>query len=353
MSHFVFYFLECYNFTMKKIVLAISLAGLVLTATIGQQIFKNKFWKDQKAVGANSPLGPITTEGNKILVNGKSIRLKGAISDFFRYKNSGRPASMEEQFKNLRSLKNAGANIVGLYLDDFLKIKERVGKLDKYIDYANANDMYIFLAPVGREFREGKDSWLVKPNDINDLTQLITFLASRYKNNPGVLYQLAAEPETQNWDKKQQELINVVRKYTDNPIILSSIQYGKYFHFPKDNNLIYALGGYTRSDDSQMWVEEPYLARITEGNLKNKYPTLVEEFGGNYGKDFSSERDLNTIEEILEEIDKKSLSFTGYRIGPNFKNDPLSLFDDKGEFTKRGKLLFKYLKDKPSASTEN
>lgn len=300
----------------------------------------------------SSSLKSLSTKGNTIIQDGKPIILKGAVSDYFRY-NYITNINQEGEFKNLTTLEKAGANLIGLYLSDYPQIKENIEQLDKYIEYANNNGMYIYLAPVGHNFYEtqtleNKYNYWINPNDKTDLTQLTEFLSERYKDKPGVLYQLAAEVDIspKNWSKKQKELINIIRKHTKNPIIVNTSHYAFQYEslpFSEDVNLIYQTGGYVRHDDGGNNFMPVSEIVDKKNNLSQKYPVLVGEFGGNSQKDFSSSKDLEALQEILDEIKNKNVNFTAYRIGPNFKNDPMSLFDMQGILTKKGALVLKYL----------
>lgn len=299
-------------------------------------------------------LKTLHTKGNKIIQDDKPIILKGAVSDYFRYDYGYRQENMVNEFENLITLHKAGANIIGLYLSDYPKIKKNVEQLDKYINYANRNDMYVYLAPVGHNFREtqnstNKNNYTINPDDVTHLTQLTQFLVERYKDRSGILYQPAAEADigADDWVKKQKDLIKIIRKYNKNPIIVSTTNYSPYESLPfsKDENLIYQTGGYTRDTDTDNSSNRMTISEIVDkrNNLSLNYPVLVGEFGGNTQKDFSSSKDLETLQEIFEEIKKKNVNFTAYRIGPNFENDSLSIFDTKGNITKRGMIVFKYL----------
>lgn len=312
-------------------------------------------WNKADKFTSESKLKALHTRGNQIIQDdGTPIVLKGAVSDYFRYSMFSEPLDLLTELKNLDTLSKAGANVIGLYLSIFPMIKENIVQLDAYINYANDSGMYVYLAPVGHNFREtqtkiNKHKYYLHPEDTTDLTQLTEFLANRYKNKPGVLYQPAAEPDIseREWFAKQNQLIKLIRAHSQNLIIISTATYGHpYLSLPlsrDEKNIVYQAGGYMRDNDSDinhMSVDEI----INKGiNLSQKYPVLVGEFGGNTQTDFSSEKDLQTLKEILDGIKNSNVSFTVYRTGPNFENDKLSIFDGQGNLTKKGILVLDYL----------
>lgn len=289
------------------------------------------------------------------------IILKGGVSDYFRYKlkhYGSEKHDIEHELMLVNSMLSHGANVMGLYMSDFNKIKENIHELDMYVDFAFRNNMYIYFMPVARDFSESyyPVAWYAEyaPTDENDLTQLIEFLAERYKTKDNVIYGFGAEPDMplslfSKWYNKQVKLASIVRK--QNPramLIITGVgQYDmsgfkdKPFPF---KNIIYQVGGYISDNDEYYFriaknpaaLEQRY-SQVTDHNgLGDTYPILVGEFGGNVMKDFSSEIDLMAIRNILETIKDIDISYTAYRIGAAFEGDPLSLFDRSGNLTPRG-----------------
>ena len=282
------------------------LAFIVLSVIYASQTFQTTS-VDQSA------LVPLSTEGNRILNSrtGEPVLLRGVVSDYFRYGANwdypARHGGLEAELERLQKLKDAGAkiNMVGLYLSDLTKIKANIEEMDRYIQYAGDNGIYVYLAPVGHHFIETgispADGGEINPQDVwdslgsNDLAELTELIASRYGNYPNVIYQLAAEPDIGEhaWEDKQRELSEIVRRYSDNLIMASTPYYSPYLSLPAlaSANIIYSTGGYVRKNDKTP-PEREINAIQGEERLKANYPVIVVEFGGNYGGNFSSPEDL-------------------------------------------------------------
>lgn len=310
---------------------------------------------------ARSPaiaVDPLYTQGNRIL-SAKThapIKLRGVVSDYFRYGfNNGYPqryGGLDEELARIEDIRQAGAdiNIVGLYLAGLDETKSNMDELDRYIASARENGLYVFLAPAGIGFREtnpqnrgrfSEDYWS-KVGE-NDLAELTEFLASRYGHFPHILYQLTAEPDgllSAAWEAKQKELADIVRKHTKNLIIVSRPGYGPYKTLPAlpHENVVYSMGGYiSRNDDS--FVERQIDDILGDKQVRQQYPAIVAEFGGNYGSDFSSPRDLALFKDLLDAFNREHMNYTAYRLMSAFEHDGLALFDTEGDLTAKGRMF--------------
>ena len=303
----------------------------------------------------------LSTQDNKIINSqtGQPIILKGIVTEYFRYRmNYGYPAlygGLEAEIEKIERLKRAGANInvIGLYLARLHEIKSNIDEMDEYINYARKNSIYIFLAPTGNAFIETVDIKSLRGNSekffkdlgSNDLAQLTELLAQRYGNYYNVIFQLTAEPNIPyaKWEVKQKELAAIVRKYTNNLIMVSTPYYTPYSYssswpvLPYDN-IIYSTGGYISKNDHS-FVERQLKQILGEENLIKNFPVMVAEFGGNYNSDFSSDRDLALFKNILTEINQANLSYAVFRLSSAFQSDGLAIFDTKGELTKKGEIF--------------
>ncbi len=287
---------------------------------------------------------------------GKPLILRGITSDYFRdYFNKNYPeryGGLLPELTRIDKLKQAGANInlIGLYFAQLAKIKQNLTLLDAYVNYALTHGMYVYFAPAGGEFIEtntpeyvveGKDHF--KNHGPNDLAELTELLAQRYGSYPNTLFMLTAEPRIppEEWKALQQKLAEIVRKHTKNPIIASTSYYGDYTHpVLTFDNIIYSTGGYVSKDNGPSPFPERKISQILGSQtLIENYPVIVAEFGGNYGGDFSSSRDLELFKNILREINAKELSYSAYRLSSSFENDGLALFDTNGNLTAKGKIF--------------
>lgn len=304
-------------------------------------------------------------KGNQIfqLDTNKPIILKGAVSDYFRYtlNHFSDDQDLQSELNNVKRLESYGANIIGLYLADFNKIKKHINELDEYINVARENNMYIYLIPVARDFSESYSPvWFWKnPNNNNDLTELIEFLAQRYKSNLNVIYGFGDEPdipssEFDRWYNKQKELAQIVRRYNPNGLLLitgtSQYDLSQFNNRPFPfNNVVYQTGGYISRDDDDYRLKsqdtqllEQLYQQFTVKGLSDKYPVLFGEFGGNVSEDFSSDIDLISIKKILGIFQAKRMHYTGYRLSSYTEGDPLALFDTEGNLMPRGKVFAEY-----------
>lgn len=314
---------------------------------------------------------PLYIQRGQILQKGidKPILLKGALSDYFRgggFSERTTKMDIQEQINYTNKLKPYGINIVGFYISSPAYLKERLSELDEYISFARKSGIYVFLMPVARDFdpmmQRVEGPSVVRRGTYEELYQLIDLLAFRYKNYPDVLYGFGAEPSgTPNyspfeafdaWNKKQKELAQIVRSHNSNAILLiTSPAIGYYSNnnpFSLDN-IIYVSGGYAAYNaegaSSHPDVTEQRRVWIIEG-LPDKFPGLIGEFGGFSSGDFSTPLDLEITQKILEDIHKNNLSYTAYKLASTSERDTLSLFDMKGNLTKKGQLYVKYFSTK-------
>jgi hypothetical protein len=236
-----------------------------------------------------------------------------------------------------------------LYLGRLDKTKERVDELDQYIAFATQHGLYVMLAPAGTGFIETNpnknaqaDSAYWAHTGPNDLSELTEFLAARYANYPNVIYQPTAEPNLSDakWDALQESLAKTIRSHTNNLIVASTPYYNSYITLPilAYPNVAYSVGGYLRKDDRSP-VERTVDGILGNLSVQGVYPTIVTEFGGNYGDDFSSSRDLSLFKEMLLKIQVANDSFSVYRLRSAFENDGLALFTTSNELSEKGKVF--------------
>ena len=334
--------------TRRKLILPLLLFSLVLVG-FGLYIFY-----------PTTRLPALYTEGNKIMLSSthQPIILQGVTSQYFRYSdplnvNPPTQVGLENEFKEIESLKNAGIgiNLVSLYFSNAEKVKENIQYLDRYVASAQEHGLYVLFAPTGNAFQEvNAGDFLMwnkvyfkgdNPNDLSDFTE---FLSARYAHYSNVLYQLTAEPNlpSPDWETKEGELAAIIRRHTDNPIILSTRLYTPYSPLPvlPVKNLIYSTGGYIEKNDHS--TSERTMENILGSkDLQEHYPVMVVEFGGNYGGDFSSEHDLSLFKNILDAVREAQLSYSVFML---HGGNTLSLFDRQGNLTEKGKLMIESLK---------
>ena len=134
------------------------------------------------------------------------------------------------------------------------KIKEAVlQKLDEVCDWAEKYQIYLIIDnhSLGSEERWDK----IKPKDVEEHLQSVwSQVAPRYKDRSDyIIYEIQNEPGFRtgtDWNKIQQKMIDLIRKYdTKHSIIVSPQNYGQVadltkFKPYKDPNLIYSFHFY-------------------------------------------------------------------------------------------------------------
>ena len=315
---------------------------------------------------SKNALPQLQTDGRSIVRSdtGWPVLLRGAVSDYFRYGRFNQhlyELGLDFELSLVKKLKDAGANIIGLYLADSVRLKEEIEKLDTYIEFAKREKMYIYLIPVAREFNDMKNEGDASRNEtFEDLENLLAFLSDRYSDQPHVLYGFGAEP-TPNiisetyWHDLQVELAKTVRTNAPDSIILvTEAIYWDYSDYAEEpfpyENVVYFGNGYIREDNSVALSQSSIEERID--TLKNKevsdnQPYILGEFGGNFMRDFSTDQDFILIEQILDMLEGRKLHYTMYKLSPNHDRDALSLYNKKGELTKRGELIIDSLRKYP------
>jgi hypothetical protein len=308
------------------------------------------------------------TQGNQIIDDRtkQPITLRGSVSDTFRGLWGVNPPSdpdVEGEKKRTAVIKQLGANTVGLYFSDPEYLNKNIDKLDDYINYAKDNDMYVYLMPVARDFNPemvwtgGEGTAKFRRKNYDELKKLMDSLASRYKDNPNLLYGFGAEPSDmggpesfKKWNERQIELGNIVRKHNpDAPLLVSDIGWNARDSsdynrnpFPLPNS-IYYRGGYPAANIEGMRNDPDLVERHTKeltANLSSDYPKMYGEFGGFYGGDFSTPEDLEITRKMLDNIKNENSSFTGYQLDLG----GLSLFNNDGSLNEKGKLYAQYFK---------
>ncbi len=347
--------------TWKQLVSIIATTGILLLSLFFIVYRSQKAIPPSVLAAQNDPLPPLYVKGESLYRSDTHtpVILKGAVSDFFRdpgtFHTYISAQGIESEIYLTNKLKTYGANLIGFYLANTQQLQQNIDQLDTFIEYANHHGIYVYLMPVARNF-EGAPG-----ETYDDLKKLIEFLASRYKTYPHILYGLGAEPEMQDetfdtWNKKQEELAQIVRHYNPEAILLiTNVSYytglNKYTDVPFPlSNIIYFGGGYASNTDENARTYPTDIDTEIQHivmQLPHNHALLMGEFGGNYAKDFSSDMDLDMIYRILTGIQKRNLSFTAYKLSAARPEDPLSIFDIQGNITPRGKVFINAIEASP------
>lgn len=175
-----------------------------------------------------------------------------------------------------QTLRHSGANIVRLPVHPDLWRKD-TAYLEKYIDpavtWANALNMYIIIDwhYIGN----------IAAGDIKDDSENFwAVIAARYKDNPGVIFELCNEPTDitpEQWLTSARALLKLIRDHGANQlIIVGGVQYSQDLsQFVKsplaDSNIAYAAHIYPAHEKKNWdrWF----------GVLSKNHPVLITEWG--------------------------------------------------------------------------
>ena len=254
--------------------------------------------------------GQLLVEGtNLISENGEIVRLKGMSSHglmwYPEYINT----------RSLNTLSDYGANVVRLamYTDEnkgyIYNKKESMKNLLQGIENALGADMYVIV-----DWHTLKDN---NPNThIEEAKDFFDEISIRYKNEPGIIYEIFNEPngETSWQDIKEyaNTIIPIIRKNSPNAIILVGtpnhcVDIESAINDPLEyENIMYTYHLYTGTSDGGY----EYLLNKA---IKNNIPVFISEWG------FSPEQDSEDIDfkkgsEFLEFLKENNISWVNWSL---------------------------------------
>lgn len=270
---------------------------------------------------------------NFINEKNEQIQLKGiSTMAFVRYEYN-----MEELISIFKIFKKDNINLITLYISPDKVYKNKV-KLDYIIEWAKNNSIYIFLVPT-------LDGYYVEKR-IDDLMKSSLYLVEKNKKNNNIFYGLWAEPRNvtcQQWKKYYQQFVGKAVKINKKVMIgISGLDYGRTLSCGKDfgyKNIFFTFTDYPSADIEGLAGLEKTNSQWEENS--EKYPVIINEFGGVYSSGFGSNEDLSYFKRVLEKANKKKLSYVAYTID---EEGGLSLIDWKTKkLTKKGEIFVKSL----------
>lgn len=219
----------------------------------------------------------LVEEGKLKDKNGDIFQLRGlsthGISWFPQYINAGAFASVKER----------GGNVVRIAMytdtkDGYLaKPEENMTLMLQAIENARSQDLYVIV-----------DWHILSDGDPNtNLDRAITFfdaIASKYANDPAVIYEICNEPNDVTWDAIQQygyAIFPVIRQYSpDAVIILGTPMYSGDLNEPllrpfPEENFLYAFHYYAGQHENY---------DVLRYAVEHDFPVMVSEWGINYDK---------------------------------------------------------------------
>lgn len=254
--------------------------------------------------------GQLSVKGtNLISEEGNIVRLKGMSSHglmwYPEYINT----------RSLNTLSEYGANTIRLamytdqnkgYIDNK---KEAMKNILQGIENVLGMDMYVIV-----DWHTLKDN---NPNlYIEEAKVFFDEISTRYKDEPGVIYEIFNEPngETSWHDIKAyaNTIIPIIRKNSPNAIILVGtpnycVDIKSAINDPLEyENIMYTYHLYTGTSDGgyQYWLSEA---------LKNNIPVFISEWGFSLEKD-SEDIDFQKGKEFLEFLSENNMSWVNWSL---------------------------------------
>jgi hypothetical protein len=272
------------------------------------------------------------------------IQLKGVTTMTFTYDN----LSTEALIFRLEKAKTWGINLLGIFINPF-QIQNRWQELDKIIEWAKNNKIYIYLMPA-LNIHDKNHSL---SNQINLLDEVSEIFGIRYTKYSHILYGFWAEPRGIPWIawiSVMNSSVKKLRKNNDKAIVLvTGIQFGRLFSTKESlpfTNAIFDIHDYpwaNKEEAISLKMKNPY--GILWNNIYDDYPVLIGEFGGVYREDFGSDEDLSYIQFILNEVNSKKLNYSAYTID---SEGELGLMNWETNIpTNKGRLILDDLKKFP------
>lgn len=278
---------------------------------------------------------------NLVNEKGEIIRLKGMSSHglmwYPEYINT----------RSLNTLSEYGANVVRLamYTDQnkgyIYNKKEAMKNLLQGIENVLGADMYAIV-----DWHTLKDN---NPNiHIEEAKDFFHEISTRYKNEPGVIYEIFNEPngETSWKDIKEyaNTIIPIIRKNSPNAIILVGtpnhcVDIKSAINDPLEyENIMYTYHLYTGTSDG-------CYKYLLNDALKNNIPVFISEWGFSPEKN-SGDIDLKKGREFLEFLKENNISWINWSLSNKDEShsfirhdvDKLSSWDDD-ELTSVGKFV--------------
>jgi len=278
---------------------------------------------------------------------GEALRLKGFVSNYFR---RGMPTATttDGMLERIDKVKELGGNAIDFYYDPWKlfdgsrKVRDKVIPIwDMMVNYAGERGLYVIfeLASLKGDVLPGK------------VDEVLKWVVERYKDKPFFIPGVWSEPydsTADEWAPKLKEMVKLVRDANpDTPIIIPGADFGRRFGFllkdgMPDPNVILSVHDYPAKDISYLNENTKIEIEINPDlkELSKTVPIMYGEFGGFWGRDFSSPEDLAIIKEQLAKIDEYKFSAMGYVL--DYTDLPgLLILDDKGDLTPKGELFKK------------
>ncbi|MCH1960610.1 glycoside hydrolase family 5 protein [Romboutsia hominis] len=319
----------------------------ILSILLNLKFIVNKD-KDKYSIGVSENGKLSVKDGQLVNEDGKIMRLKGMSSHglmwYPEYTN----------YRSLKTIRDYGANVfrIAMYTEQnkgYIYNSEESKKiLINTIENVLGADMYAIV-----DWHTLKDN---NPNaNIEKAKEFFDEVSRRYKDEPGVIYEIFNEPsgDTSWQDIKDyaNTIIPIIRKNSPNSIILVGtpnycVDLKSPINDPLEyDNIMYTYHLYTGS------CEGGYKYLIEEA-IKNNIAVFVSEWGLSPEKG-TNNIDFNKATEFLDYLKKNNISWVNWSLSN--KDEPYSAIDPNVEklsgwnlndLTESGKFIFDSLSKK-------
>ncbi|WP_343101754.1 glycoside hydrolase family 5 protein [Romboutsia sp. MSSM.1001216sp_RTP31141st1_G3_RTP31141_220114] len=319
----------------------------ILSILLNLKFIVNKD-KDKYSIGVSENGKLSVKDGQLVNEDGKIMRLKGMSSHglmwYPEYTN----------YRSLKTIRDYGANVfrIAMYTEQnkgYIYNSEESKKiLLNTIENVLGADMYAIV-----DWHTLKDN---NPNaNIEKAKEFFDEVSRRYKDEPGVIYEIFNEPsgDTSWQDIKDyaNTIIPIIRKNSPNSIILVGtpnycVDLKSLINDPLEyDNIMYTYHLYTGS------CEGGYKYLIEEA-IKNNIAVFVSEWGLSPEKG-TNNIDFNKATEFLDYLKKNNISWVNWSLSN--KDEPYSAIDPNVEklsgwnlndLTESGKFIFDSLSKK-------
>jgi len=249
-----------------------------------------------------------SVSGNKLLdPTGAQIRLRGVCRPSFEWDINGEHASQSD-YALMRNMWGANAVRISLNQDFWLANAAYAATIDQQITWIRGLDMGVIL---DLHWNRGAQQNMADAQSINFWRSV----ATRYKSNPWVMFELYNEPRDISWDvwlngnsewAGMQQLYNAVRDSgAENTVIVGGLNWAfdlsnvATTHAVTGYNVAYATHPYDYP--GKQAADWP----AAFGNLASKYPIIMTEFGQYCAQN-------NYVAELLTYVESLGIHWTAW-----------------------------------------
>lgn len=288
-------------------------------------------------------LPPLYVEGGLIKRGDTNVpvQLKGVSSKLFVYEygGEGNQFIVELLMEALDVAAKWNINMVGLFINpDNIALHEE--KLDAVIDWAERNNIYVYLMPCVNIADKDKTTMA----QVKEFPDMMGRLAKKYYLKTNVIYGFWAEPTGVSWEELV-ELVNetagrILAENEDAVMLLTGINFSRVIelnaNFPY-RNLIYDFHDYPAASPEKVASALAGQKDFSWAKFIGKRPILIGEFGGVWETGFSSQEDLNYMKKVIDNVNKNGLHYSAYTID---REEGLGLINwYTGQPTEKGKII--------------